>query len=87
MLGVVRNAVVALIVTVGASYLAWRMYGLANRFSAFGDETASTKIRLAPIAYAGALALALSAAASLLVLIEALTGWGNPTPRREEHAE
>jgi TRAP-type C4-dicarboxylate transport system permease small subunit len=83
-----RDAIIALIVAVGASYLAWRTYGLAMRFSVFGDVTASAKIPLAPIAFAGAAALLLSALAALVLVAEALVrGRVDSADRHEERAE
>ncbi len=71
-IGVVRDAIVALIVAVAAAYLAWRLYLLGGRFAGFGDVTATSRIPLAPFAYAGAGAMVLTARASLILLAEAL---------------
>jgi TRAP-type C4-dicarboxylate transport system permease small subunit len=68
----VRDAIIALIVVLGSAYLAWRLYVLAGRFGAFGDTTATSRIPLAPFAYAGALAMILCAIASLVLAVEAL---------------
>jgi TRAP-type C4-dicarboxylate transport system permease small subunit len=68
-----RDAIIAAVVVMGSAYLAWRLYVLAGRFSSFGDTTATSRIPLAPFAYAGAMALALCSAAGLLLTIEALT--------------
>lgn len=68
---IVRDVIIALIVAVASAYLAWRLYLLGGRFSMFGDVTASVGIPLAPIAYAGAAAMALAALASLVRMAEA----------------
>lgn len=67
-----RNGIIAVVVMVCSAYLAWRLYVLAGRFSAFGDTTATSRIPIAPFAYGGATAMALCALAGLLQLIEAL---------------
>lgn len=68
----IRDAIIALVVVVGSAYLAWRLYILAGRFGAFGDTTATSRIPLAPFAYAGAAAMALCALAAILHAAEAL---------------
>jgi TRAP-type C4-dicarboxylate transport system permease small subunit len=68
-----RDALIALIVAIAATYLGWRLYLLGNRFSGFGDVTATLRIPLAPFAYGGALAMLLTAAASVILLVEAFT--------------
>ncbi len=78
---VARDAIIALIVAVVSLYLAYRLYILGNRFSGFGDVTATTKFPLAPIAYLGAGAMALSALASLILMAEAFTGGGEEKKR------
>lgn len=70
----VRDAIIALTVVGGSAYLAWRLYVLAGRFTAFGDVTATSLIPLAPFAYAGALAMALCALAALFLTAEAFGG-------------
>jgi TRAP-type C4-dicarboxylate transport system permease small subunit len=69
-----RDTTISLIVVVAAGYLAWRLYLLGGRFSMFGDTTATVRIPLAPIAYAGAGAMALAALAALVRLVEAWMG-------------
>lgn len=71
-LGAARNAIIAAIVALCSAYLAWRLYVLAGRFAAFGDTTATSRIPIAPFAYGGALAMALCALASLLLIVEAI---------------
>ncbi|MCC6947253.1 MAG: TRAP transporter small permease [Bradyrhizobiaceae bacterium] len=67
-----RDGIIAIVVAVCSAYLAWRIYVLAGRFSAFGDTTATARIPIAPFAYGGAAAMALCALAGLLQTIEAL---------------
>lgn len=72
-IGVLRDVVISLIVAVAAAYLGWRLYLLGGRFAGFGDVTATVRIPLAPFAYGGALAMLLTAVASLILLAEAVT--------------
>jgi len=67
-----RDTIIAAVVVAGSAYLAWRLYILAGRFSAFGDTTATVRMPIAPFAYAGAGAMALCAIASLLLTVEVL---------------
>lgn len=76
---IARDVVIALIVAVAAAFLAWRLYLLGGRFAGFGDVTATTGIPLAPLAYAGAGAMVLTAIASIILLLEAFS-------RRQESA-
>jgi TRAP-type transport system small permease protein len=69
---VARDSIIALLVAAAAAYLAWRLYLLGNRFSGFGDVTATVRIPLAPFAYAGAGAMVLTAIASFILLLEVL---------------
>lgn len=69
----IRDSVIALLVAVASGYLAWRLYLLGGRFELFGDTTATLRIRLAPIAYAGAGAMAFAALAALVRFAEAWT--------------
>jgi len=71
-LGVARNTIIAAVIMVCSAYLAWRLYILAGRFSAFGDTTATSRIPIAPFAYGGAAAVALCAVAGLIQVVEAL---------------
>jgi TRAP-type C4-dicarboxylate transport system permease small subunit len=70
---IVRNSVVALIIACASGFLAWRLYLLSERFLSFGDTTATLRIPLAPIAYAGAGAMVLTALAALFRLADAWT--------------
>jgi TRAP-type C4-dicarboxylate transport system permease small subunit len=76
-LRVFRDGIIAAVIMICSAYLAWRLYVLAGRFSAFGDTTATSRIPIAPFAYAGAAALALCAVAGILLAIEALTARRN----------
>jgi TRAP-type C4-dicarboxylate transport system permease small subunit len=69
-----RDSIIALVVAVASAYLAWRLYLLGGRFALFGDVTATVRIPLAPIAYAGAGAMVLAAVAALLRLADAWAG-------------
>jgi TRAP-type C4-dicarboxylate transport system permease small subunit len=73
----VRDVIIAFTIVIGSAYLAWRLYILAGRFTLFGDTTATSRIPIAPFAYAGAAALALCAVAGILLAIEALTARRN----------
>lgn len=72
-LAIARDVLIALIVAVCSAYLAWRLYLLGGRFAGFGDTTATVRMPLAPFAYGGALAMALTALASCALLVEAFT--------------
>jgi TRAP-type C4-dicarboxylate transport system permease small subunit len=76
-----RDVVIAVTVAVCAVYLAWRLYVLAGRFSAFGDTTATSRIPIAPFAYGGALSMLLCAVASLVLAAEALLARGEDRRR------
>jgi TRAP-type C4-dicarboxylate transport system permease small subunit len=76
-----RDTTIWLVVAIAAAYLAWRLYLLGGRFSLFGDTTATLRIPLAPIAYAGAGAMLLAALSAFIRLAEAWT-IGRQEPRR-----
>lgn len=78
-----RDAIIALAVVAGSAYLAWRLYILGGRFSAFGDTTATSRIPLAPFAYAGAGAMGLCALAALVQAAEAFLPGGERRERVE----
>jgi TRAP-type C4-dicarboxylate transport system permease small subunit len=67
----IRDVVISTVIVIGSAYLAWRLYILAGRFSAFGDTTATSRLPIAPFAYAGALSMALCAIAAVMLAIEA----------------
>ena len=77
----IRDAIIAIVVTTGAAYLAWRLYVLAGRFSGFGDTTATSRIPIAPFAYGGALSMALCAVAAIMLAIEALISPSKDRPK------
>ena len=68
---IARDSVVAMMIAFASGYLAWRLHLLGGRFSLFGDTTGTLHIPLAPIAYAGAGAMALTALAALFHLADA----------------
>lgn len=68
---VARDSFVAAIIAFASGFLAWRLHLLGERFSLFGDTTGTLRIPLAPIAYAGAGAVVLTALAALFQLADA----------------
>jgi TRAP-type C4-dicarboxylate transport system permease small subunit len=69
-LRIARDAAIATIVAVAAAFLAWRLYLLGGRFSGFGDTTATANLPLAPFAYGGAVAMLVTALASVVLLVD-----------------